>query len=66
MDNNLLSEQLAYNGDTRTVTHVHRIDYNATTIEDATGNIINTFHPRSKSTRLNSSHFTTSRMPSSA
>lgn len=50
MDNNLLSEQLAYNGDTRTVTHVHRIDYNATTIEDATGNIINTFHPRSKST----------------
>ncbi|MBQ2993064.1 MAG: magnesium/cobalt transporter CorA [Alistipes sp.] len=50
MDNNLLSEQLSYNGDTQTVTHVHRIDYNGSTIEESTGNIIDTFRPRSKTT----------------
>lgn len=50
MDNNLLSETLTYNGDSQTITHVHRIDYNASTIEDTTGNIIGTFSPRNKTT----------------
>ena len=34
MKNNLLTEQLAYNGDSRTKTHIHLIRYSAGTFEE--------------------------------
>lgn len=44
MKNNLLTEQLAYNGDSRTKTHIHLIRYSAGTFEET---LLDAFTPES-------------------